>query len=206
LFDEIEKAHSDIQNILLQVLDDGQLTDSNGRKVDFKNTVIIMTSNIGTRKLKDFGSGVGFNTESKQKNSGKYQKSVIQSSLKKHFSPEFLNRLDDVIIFNSLEKEDIKKIVEIELKEMLKRIEDIKVTFTQKFVGYLAEEGWDPQNGARPLKRSIQKHVEDPISEELLKSSQIDKIKMDYDEKSKEVKIRVTRKKAEEEVEEEVEE
>lgn len=206
LFDEIEKAHEDIQNILLQVLDDGQLTDSNGRKVDFKNTVIIMTSNIGTRKLKDFGGGVGFDTKSRQKNSGKYQKSIIQSALKKQFSPEFLNRLDDVIIFNTLEKDDIKKIVGIELKGMLERVEDIKVTFTDKFVNYLAEDGWDPQNGARPLKRSIQKHVEDPISEELLKSIEIDKIKLDYDEKLKEVKIRVTRKKEEVETEEEVEE
>ena len=203
LFDEIEKAHEDIQNILLQVLDDGQLTDSNGRKVDFKNTVIIMTSNIGTRKLKDFGSGVGFNTDSRQKNSGKYQKNIIQGALKKHFSPEFLNRLDDVIVFNSLEKDDIKKIVGIELKNMLGRIEDINVTFTEKFVEYLAEDGWDEQNGARPLKRSIQKHVEDPISEELLKTNEIDKIKLDYDEKIKEIKIRVTRKKVEVETEEE---
>jgi len=203
LFDEIEKAHEDIQNILLQVLDDGQLTDSNGRKVDFKNTVIIMTSNIGTRKLKDFGSGVGFNTDSRQKNSGKYQKNIIQGALKKHFSPEFLNRLDDVIVFNSLEKDDIKKIVGIELKNMLGRIEDINVTFTEKFVEYLANDGWDEQNGARPLKRSIQKHVEDPISEELLKTNEIDKIKLDYDEKIKEIKIRVTRKKVEVETEEE---
>jgi len=205
LFDEIEKAHEDIQNILLQVLDDGQLTDGNGRKINFKNTVIIMTSNIGTRKLKDFGAGVGFSTKSKQKNSGKYQKSIIQSALKKQFSPEFLNRLDNIVVFNSLEKEDILKIVKIELKNMLTRIEDIKVTFTEKFVEYLADEGWDQQNGARPLKRSIQKHVEDPISEELLKTNQIDKIKLDFDEKLKEIKIKVTRKKVEVE-EEEVEE
>lgn len=195
LFDEIEKAHPEIQNILLQVLDDGVLTDNYGRKIDFKNTIIIMTSNIGTRTLKDFGSGVGFNTESRKNNSGKYQKSIIENALKKHFSPEFLNRLDDLIIFNSLEKEDILKIVELELNDVVSRLETIKVTFTSKFKDYLGENGYDAQYGARPLKRTIQKHVEDPISEELLKSDNIERIRMDYDTKNEEVKIKVTFKK-----------
>jgi len=192
LFDEIEKAHEDVQNILLQILDDGVLTDSIGRKIDFKNTIIIMTSNIGSRKIKDFGQGVGFSTKTKQQNVSKYQNSVIKSSLKKHFSPEFLNRLDDVIIFNSLEKDDIIKIVDIELNDVIKRIENIKVSFTNKFKEYLADNGYDAANGARPLKRTIQKFVEDPISEEIIKSNNISKIKLDYDDKNDDVKVRVT--------------
>jgi len=192
LFDEIEKAHEDVQNILLQILDDGILTDSMGRKVDFKNTIIIMTSNIGSRKIKDFGSGVGFNTKNKQLNKSKYQNSVIQNSLKKHFSPEFLNRLDDVIVFNSLEKDDIIKIVDIELKNVIDRLDNIDVSFTQKFKEFLAEKGYDFSNGARPLKRVIQKYVEDPISDEILKSKDISKIKLDYNINDDDIKVKVT--------------
>lgn len=195
LFDEIEKAHPEIQNILLQILDDGILTDNFGRKIDFKNTIIIMTSNVGSRKLKDFGMGVGFNTETRKKNVNVHQKSIIEDSLKKYFSPEFLNRLDDLIIFNSLEKEDIQKIVKLELDEVLNRISNIKVTTTKKLIDFLGEKGYDHQYGARPLKRTIQKYIEDPISEELIKSNNIDKIKLDYDEKKDDVKIKVTYKK-----------
>jgi ATP-dependent Clp protease ATP-binding subunit ClpC len=194
LFDEIEKAHPDVQNILLQILDDGVLTDNNGKRIDFKNTIIIMTSNIGTRRIKDFGNGVGFNTESRKQNKQNNFKGIIKSSLKKHFSPEFLNRLDDVIIFNSLTKDDIGKIVDIEMKKTLERINDIKVTTTPNFIDYLIKKGYDENYGARPLKRSIQKYVEDPISEELIKhSDNIYSIKLDCDKNDK-IKIKVSLK------------
>ncbi len=170
LLDEIEKAHPDIYNILLQVLDDGQLTDGLGRKVDFKNTLIIMTSNIGVKQLKDFGQGVGFATQSRTEQADDYAKSVIQGALKKTFSPEFLNRLDDVIIFNGLEKDSILKIVELALKDLMKRIGDLKYSLevTTEAKEFLAEKGYDPQFGARPLHRAIQKYVEDPLAEFLL--------------------------------------
>jgi len=170
LLDEIEKAHPDIYNILLQVLDDGQLTDGLGRKVDFKNTLIIMTSNIGVKQLKDFGQGVGFATQSRTEQADDYAKSVIQGALKKTFSPEFLNRLDDVIIFNGLEKDSILKIVELALKDLMKRIADLKygLEVTTDAKEFLAEKGYDPQFGARPLHRAIQKYVEDPLAEFLL--------------------------------------
>lgn len=170
LLDEIEKAHPDIYNILLQVLDDGQLTDGLGRKVDFKNTLIIMTSNIGVRQLKDFGQGVGFATKSRQEASDEYSKSIIQNALKKTFSPEFLNRIDDVVIFNSLDKEDIFKIIDINLAHLISRIKnmDFNLKLTDEAKNFVAEKGYDPQFGARPLNRAIQKYIEDPLAEFIL--------------------------------------
>ena len=158
-----------------------------------------MTSNIGTRKIKDFGNGVGFNTSTRVQNKDKHQKSIIESSLKKTFSPEFLNRIDDVVIFNSLEKEDIRKIVDLEITSVLKRIKEngYIIEFTDKFKDFLCDKGWDAQYGARPLKRAIQKYVEDPISEEIIKGNDIEKIKLDYDETNDEMKIRVVKKKFE---------
>ncbi|MCH5714750.1 AAA family ATPase [Niabella hibiscisoli] len=170
LLDEIEKAHPDIYNILLQVLDDGQLTDGLGRKVDFKNTIIIMTSNIGVRQLKDFGAGVGFATQSRLANEDEENKAVIEKALKRTFSPEFLNRIDDVIIFNSLTKEDIFSIIDISMKGVLKRIESLGygLTLTEDAKAFLADKGYDQQFGARPLHRAIQKYLEDPLAEEIL--------------------------------------
>ncbi|WP_038030695.1 ATP-dependent Clp protease ATP-binding subunit [Thermonema rossianum] len=171
LLDEIEKAHPDVFNILLQVLDDGVLTDGLGRRVDFKNTIIIMTSNIGVRDLKDFGTGIGFTTKAKAESMDEIMKSTIQSALKKAFSPEFLNRLDDVIVFNSLEREHIHQIIDIVLKDVFKRIEELgyHIELTEAAKDFLSEKGYDPQYGARPLKRAIQKYLEDPIAEEILK-------------------------------------
>jgi len=170
LLDEIEKAHPDIFNILLQVLDDGQLTDGLGRKVDFKNTLIIMTSNIGVRKLKEFGTGVGFATQAKEESADNEAKGVIETALKRTFSPEFLNRIDDVIIFNSLDKDDIFKIIDITLKNLFKRVEDLgyQLQLDELAKNFLAEKGYDPQFGARPLNRAIQKHLEDPLAEFIL--------------------------------------
>jgi len=173
LLDEIEKAHPDIYNVLLQVFDDGQLTDGLGRKVDFKNTMIIMTSNIGARQLKDFGQGVGFNTQARQESVDDHSKGVIEKALKKTFSPEFLNRIDDVVIFESLEQEHIFKIIDISLKDLYKRLEDIgfKLTLTSGAKKFVSEKGFDPQFGARPLNRAIQKHIEDPLAEFILNES-----------------------------------
>ena len=170
LLDEIEKAHPDVYNILLQVLDDGQLTDGLGRKVDFKNTMIIMTSNIGVRQLKDFGTGVGFNTVSRVEAEEENSKSVIQAALKKTFSPEFLNRIDDVVIFNSLGREEIFDIINIALQSLYKRLEllGFKMELTQEAKEFVADKGYDPQFGARPLHRAIQKHIEDPLAEFIL--------------------------------------
>ena len=170
LLDEIEKAHPDVYNILLQVLDDGQLTDGLGRKVDFKNTLILMTSNIGVRQLKDFGSGVGFATESREKSKDEMAKSVIQNALQRTFSPEFLNRIDDVVIFNSLNQDDIFKIIDIALKDVYKRLEDMgyNLKLSEETKKFLAEKGYDPQYGARPLHRAIQKYLEDPLAEFIL--------------------------------------
>ncbi len=171
LLDEIEKAHPDVYNILLQVLDDGILTDGLGRRVDFRNTIIIMTSNIGVRQLKDFGQGVGFGTTARNEAAEENAKSTIQKALKKTFSPEFLNRLDDVIVFNSLEREHIHRIIDISLAKLFKRMEalgyNIELTDTAK--DFIAEKGYDAQYGARPLNRAIQKYLEDPLAEELLK-------------------------------------
>jgi ATP-dependent Clp protease ATP-binding subunit ClpC len=171
LLDEIEKAHPDVFNILLQVLDDGILTDGLGRRVDFKNTIIIMTSNIGVRDLKDFGSGVGFMTKSKTDNQDELMKSTIQNALKKAFSPEFMNRLDDVIVFNSLQKEHLYKIIDLILTKVFARINTLgyNVELSEKAKDFLSEKGYDPQYGARPLHRAIQKYLEDSVAEEILK-------------------------------------
>jgi ATP-dependent Clp protease ATP-binding subunit ClpC len=171
LLDEIEKAHPDVFNILLQVLDDGILTDGLGRRVDFRNTIIIMTSNIGVRDLKDFGTGIGFSTKAKQDMVNDTMKSTIQNALRKAFSPEFLNRLDDVIVFNSLEREHIHKIIDISLGKLFKRIMTLgyNIQLTDKAKDFIAERGYDAQYGARPLNRAIQRYLEEPIAEELLK-------------------------------------
>lgn len=173
LLDEIEKAHPDIYNILLQVLDDGQLTDGLGRKVDFKNTLIIMTSNIGVRQLKDFGAGVGFTTAAKLENEDEANKAVIEKALKRTFSPEFLNRIDDVVIFNSLTKENIFSIIDILMKGVLKRLSSLGygLELTEEAKSFLADKGYDVQFGARPLHRAIQKYLEDPLAEEILNMS-----------------------------------
>ena len=170
LLDEIEKAHPDVFNILLQILDEGHVTDSLGRKVDFRNTIIILTSNIGTRDLKDFGDGVGFGTSAKKSNTDARARATIESALKKAFSPEFLNRIDDIIIFNALEKEDIKKIIDLELNKLYKRLEKLnyKVQLTNEAKDFIAEKGWDKDFGARPLKRAIQKYIEDLLAEMLV--------------------------------------
>ena len=170
LLDEIEKAHPDIYNILLQVLDDGQLTDGLGRKVDFKNTLIIMTSNIGVRQLKDFGAGVGFATASRVENEDEANKAVIEKALKKTFSPEFLNRIDDVVIFNSLTKENIFNIIDILMKGVMKRLANLgfSLELTESAKSFLGDKGYDSQFGARPLHRAIQKYLEDPLAEEIL--------------------------------------
>jgi ATP-dependent Clp protease ATP-binding subunit ClpC len=170
LLDEIEKAHPDIYNILLQVLDDGMLTDGAGRKIDFKNTLIIMTSNIGVRQLKEFGDGVGFATANRMQNQEENNKAVIEKALKKTFSPEFLNRIDDVIIFNSLTKENIFSIIDILMKGVLKRLSNLgfKLDLSVEAKEFIAEKGYDVQYGARPLHRAIQKYLEDPLAEEII--------------------------------------
>ncbi len=173
LLDEIEKAHPEVFNLLLQVLDDGQLTDSLGRKVNFKNTIIIMTSNTGSRQLKDFGTGVGFSTKHKESQKDEEANAVIEKELKKKFAPEFLNRVDDVVMFNSLEKEDINKIIKIELDGLIQRVKSMEynLEITDGAIEYIASQGFDPQYGARPLKRAIQKHVEDVLTEEIIQSN-----------------------------------
>ncbi len=170
LLDEIEKAHPDVYNILLQVLDDGQLTDGLGRKVDFKNTIIIMTSNIGVRQLKDFGQGVGFATKARMEAAEDNSKAVIQNALKKTFSPEFLNRIDDVMVFNALGREEIFKIIDNALEGLMKRLNNMKfvLNLTEEAKDFVAEKGYDPQFGARPLHRAIQKYIEDPLAEFIL--------------------------------------
>ena len=189
LLDEVEKAHPDVFNMLLQVLDEGVLTDSLGRKVDFKNTVIIMTSNIGAREVKDFGNGVGFGTESLKAQESKNIRKTIEKSLKKAFSPEFLNRVDEIVVFNSLNKEDLKKIIEIEINLLLKRTKEIgyNISISKKAIDFICEKGFDKKYGARPLKRAIQKYVEDLLAEEIVKTqlSLGDTIKIDWDGKSK---------------------
>ena len=170
LLDEIEKAHPDVFNILLQILDEGHVTDSLGRKIDFRNTIIILTSNIGTRDLKDFGDGVGFGTSAKKTNSDARARSTIESALKKAFAPEFLNRIDDIIIFNSLEQADIRRIIDLELNKLYSRLEKLgyKVELTDGAKDFIAEKGWDKDFGARPLKRAIQKYIEDLLAEMLV--------------------------------------
>lgn len=172
LLDEIEKAHPDVFNVLLQVLDDGQLTDGMGRKVDFKNTIIIMTSNIGSRQLKEFGTGVGFNTNARINEQAALERSVIDKELKKKFAPEFLNRVDDIVYFNTLQREDIHKIIRIELKGLFKRIEGMGfgIDVDEKAMDFLVAKGWDQQYGARPLRRAIQRYIEDDLAEEIIKA------------------------------------
>ena len=200
LLDEIEKAHPDVFNILLQVLDDGILTDGLGRRVDFRNTIIIMTSNIGVRDLKDFGSGIGFATKAKQSNEEENMKSTIHNALKRVFSPEFLNRLDDVIVFNSLQREQIHKIIDITLNKLFERIKTLgyNVDLTDKAKDFLAGKGYDQQFGARPLNRAVQKYLEDPIAEEILKG-EIEEgatLVADHDGKSENLVIKVKKPKA----------
>ena len=199
LLDEIEKAHPDVFNLLLQALDDGHLTDSLGRKVDFRNCVIIMTSNIGTRKLKEFGNGVGFNTSAKENAADDHAKSVITGALKKSFAPEFLNRIDDVVLFNSLSREDIHKIIDIELEKLFTRVEDLgfQITLTNKAKDYIADKGYDKEYGARPLKRAIQKYLEDELAEEILSSKLTvgDTVKVDFDEKKSKIIMKVSKSK-----------
>src|SRR5688572_27069192 len=200
LLDEIEKAHPDVFNILLQVLDDGILTDGLGRRVDFRNTIIIMTSNIGVRDLKDFGSGIGFASAAKRENDEEHMKTTIQNALKRAFSPEFLNRLDDLIVFNSLQREHIHKIIDLTLKKLFDRIIQIgyNVELTDKAKDFLAEKGYDHQFGARPLNRAIQKYLEDPVAEEILKGEVEEggTVLAEYDGKGDQLTIKVKKTKA----------
>ena len=170
LLDEVEKAHPDVFNILLQVMDEGRLTDSNGRTVSFRNTIVIMTSNVGSRELEEYGSGVGFSTAGR--NIRNNRKSVLEKAVRKAFPPEFINRVDEQIYFNSLTREDIEKIIDIELKGLRKRVREAgyELTITPSAKRFVAEEGYDPSYGARPLKRAIQKHIEDPVSEHIIMS------------------------------------
>ncbi|MFD2583934.1 ATP-dependent Clp protease ATP-binding subunit [Pedobacter vanadiisoli] len=193
LLDEIEKAHPDVFNILLQVLDEGQLTDSLGRKVDFRNTIIIMTSNIGARQLKDFGQGVGFSTTAKTNQADSHSRGVIESALKRAFAPEFLNRVDDVVVFNSLGKDEIFRIIDIELKALFGRVHTLgyEIALTNNAKEYIADKGFDSNFGARPLKRAIQKYLEDPIAEEILKGelAEGDVLEIDYDKTTQLISI-----------------
>ena len=193
LLDEIEKAHPDVFNILLQVLDEGQLTDSLGRKVDFRNTIIIMTSNIGARQLKDFGQGVGFTTLAKTNQVDAHSRGVIENALKRAFAPEFLNRVDDVVVFNTLGKEEIFKIIDIELKSLFDRVMTLgyEVKLTERAKDFIADKGFDINFGARPLKRAIQKYLEDPIAEEILKGEiqQGAVLEIDYDKEADKIEV-----------------
>ena len=198
LLDEVEKAHPDIFNMLLQVLDDGFLTDSLGRKVDFQNTIIIMTSNIGARQVKDFGSGLGFETASQKAQSSEIEKGVIQKELKKTFSPEFLNRIDDIVIFNALEPKDIRLIVDIELVKLIERVQKLgyEILVTDSAKDFIAEKGYDSKFGARPLNRAIQKHVEDLIAENVVNDTlkDQDKIIIDKNEDEDALKLEIIQK------------
>jgi len=199
LLDEIEKAHPDVFNMLLQVLDDGILTDSLGRKIDFKNTIIIMTSNIGARQLKDFGQGVGFGTSAKKDSADDNSKGIVENALKKAFAPEFLNRIDDVIMFNSLEKQDIHKIIDIELAKLYGRLVSLgyNVQLTEEAKNFIEEKGYDVQYGARPLKRAIQKYVEDPLAEEIIKNAPVegDIIEVGFDKEKQDIIVSVIKPK-----------
>jgi ATP-dependent Clp protease ATP-binding subunit ClpC len=173
LLDEMEKAHPDVFNILLQVLDEGHLTDSLGRKIDFKNTILIMTSNIGTRQLKDFGRGIGFHIAGEGETDKEFTRNVIRKALEKKFAPEFLNRIDDVVMFDQLDKESINRIIDIELRDVFKRLEDLgyMIQLTDEAKAYIASKGYDVQFGARPLKRAIQKYIEDELAEIILEGA-----------------------------------
>jgi ATP-dependent Clp protease ATP-binding subunit ClpC len=200
LLDEIEKAHPDVFHILLQVLDEGRLTDSFGRRVDFRNTLIIMTSNIGSRQLKDFGDGIGFATSAREQGAADHAKGVIEKALKRAFAPEFLNRIDDIIIFNPLSKDDIFKIIDIELRGLYKRVSEMgyKIEITDEAKDFIAEKGFDPNFGARPLKRALQKYLEDEMAEAILKTqvSEGDTIFVEYNKDKEPDKVIVTVKKA----------
>jgi ATP-dependent Clp protease ATP-binding subunit ClpC len=200
LLDEIEKAHPDVFNLLLQVLDDGHMTDGLGRKIDFKNTILIMTSNIGARQLADFGSGVGFGTKAREESRDENAKMVIQNALRKAFSPEFLNRIDDMILFKTLNRESIHKIIDLELEKLYGRINDLgyQIEMTEKAKDLIVEKGYDEKFGARPLKRAIQKYIEDPLAEEIIKSTLLtgDKIKIDLAESMEELKIKIEKPKS----------
>jgi ATP-dependent Clp protease ATP-binding subunit ClpC len=198
LLDEIEKAHPDVFHLLLQVLDDGLITDSLGRRIDFKNTIIIMTSNIGSRQVKDFGQGVGFNTTARELSKDKHSQSIIENALKRAFAPEFLNRVDDIVIFDSLKREHIHKIIDIELKSLYDRVKDLgyKISLTNKAKDYIVEKGWDEKFGARPLKRAIQKYVEDLLAEEIINSKlkEGDVIILDHeDDAQEELSVSITK-------------
>ena len=197
LLDEIEKAHPDVFNMLLQVLDDGFLTDSLGRKVDFRNTIIIMTSNIGARQVKEFGQGVGFSTMAKTAQAEEYERSVVEGALKKVFAPEFLNRIDDVVMFNALDKDNIKGIVEVELEKLLDRMKGLgySLRITDKAKDFIAEKGYDKQFGARPLKRTIQRFIEDEIAEKIVLGEvrEGDTISVDYADKDEKLTFLVSK-------------
>ena len=194
LLDEIEKAHPDVFNLLLQVMDEGRLTDSLGRQIDFKNTIIIMTSNIGSRQLKDFGSGIGFTSG---KVDQEYSHSVLQKALNKAFSPEFLNRIDDIIMFDSLSREAIFKIIDIELAGFYRRLETLgyKLTITEEAKNFIADKGYDRQYGARPLKRAIQKYLEDELAELIIDSTLApgDEIRVSYTEGAEKPEMEITK-------------
>ena len=196
LLDEIEKAHPDVFHILLQVLDEGRLTDSFGRRVDFRNTLIIMTTNIGSRQLKDFGDGIGFATSAREQRAADHAKGVIEKALKRAFAPEFLNRIDDIIIFNPLSKDDIFKIIDIELRGLYKRVSEMgyKIEMTDEAKDFIAEKGFDPNFGARPLKRALQKYLEDEMAEAILKTqvSEGDTIFVEYNKDKEPDKVIVT--------------
>jgi ATP-dependent Clp protease ATP-binding subunit ClpC len=200
LLDEIEKAHPDVFNLLLQVLDDGHMTDGLGRKIDFKNTILIMTSNIGARQLQDFGTGVGFGTKSQAASKDENSKTVIQNALRKAFSPEFLNRVDDIIMFKSLGREEIHKIIDLELAKLFSRIEDLgyKLNLTEKAKDFIVDKGYDEKYGARPLKRALQKFIEDPLAEEIIQSNlhEGDTIQMDVNAAEDELEVVITKPKS----------
>ena len=201
LLDEIEKAHPDVYNILLQILDDGFLTDGLGHRVDFRNTILIMTSNIGARDIKDFGSGIGFETNANIENINENISSTIDKALNRTFNPEFLNRLDDVIIFNSLSKKDLYKIIDISLDKLYLKANELgySINLSSKAKDFLIEKGYDPKYGARPLDRAIQKYLEDVLAEEILNGdlNKGDTITADYDPKKKSIFIKKIKPKVE---------
>jgi ATP-dependent Clp protease ATP-binding subunit ClpC len=199
LLDEIEKAHPDVFHILLQVLDEGQLTDSLGRRVDFRNTIVILTSNIGTRQISEFGHGVGFDTSTRKATRDEQTKSILQKALQKTFAPEFLNRIDDVVMFNSLGKEEINKIIDLELKGLYDRVKSLgyQLKIATAARDYIADRGFDANYGARPLKRAIQKYIEDPMAEVLIKAdlTEGDTIHVGFNSVKSEIRIKIQKKK-----------
>ncbi len=195
LLDEIEKAHPDVFNLLLQALDDGQMTDSLGRKIDFRNTIMIMTSNIGARQLQDFGTGVGFGTTAKKDKEHDDRKGIVEGALKRAFAPEFLNRIDDIIMFRSLDRDHIHKIIDLELDRLFERVKSLGygITLTDDAKDFIAEQGFDDKFGARPLKRAIQKYLEDPLAEQIISASlnEGDTIEADYDKEKKDIVVKI---------------